>query len=120
REIKASSFVEYGSMVIILVGHCNSRDQLDRATAVQWVHEFINLGAERLVLFYSELLGAIIHCISDQDPEVKNRAQNANRDLLELVRTTGKEFELSPLLKTLTKELNSNDVPTRMASFCFV
>lgn len=40
---------------------------------------------ERLVLFFSELLGAITHCISDSDPVVRERAGEANKDLLELV-----------------------------------
>lgn len=40
---------------------------------------------ERLVLFFSELLGAITHCISDIDPVVRERAGEANKDLLELV-----------------------------------
>lgn len=44
REIQASSFVEFGPMVPILVGHCNSKDRFNRLTAVQWVHEFIKLG----------------------------------------------------------------------------
>ncbi|CAM9972239.1 unnamed protein product, partial [Choristocarpus tenellus] len=114
REIKQSSFVEFGPMVTILVGHCNSKERFNRLTAVTWVHQFISLGAERLVLFYSELLGAIMHCISDSDLEVRERAGKANSDLLELVRDTGKEFELSPLLKTLTVELLSHHVPTRM------
>lgn len=34
---------------------------------------------------YSELLGAITHCISDSDPVVCERAGEANKDLLELV-----------------------------------
>jgi vacuole morphology and inheritance protein 14 len=63
REIKASAFVEYGPMVSILVGQCNSKERFHRLTAITWVHEFIVLGGDRLLLFYSELLGAIMHCI---------------------------------------------------------
>lgn len=40
---------------------------------------------ERLVEFFSELLGAITNCISDTDPVVRERAGEANKDLLELV-----------------------------------
>lgn len=35
--------------------------------------------------FFSELLGAITNCISDTDPVVRERAGEANKDLLELV-----------------------------------
>ena len=48
REIQTSSFVEFGPMVPILVGHCNSKDRFNRLTAVQWVHEFIKLGVRTL------------------------------------------------------------------------
>lgn len=45
----------------------------------------VDAQGERLVLFFSELLGAITHCISDIDPVVRERAGEANKDLLELV-----------------------------------
>ena len=48
REIKSSSLVEFGAMVGILVGHCNSKERFNRLTAVQWVHEFIKLGVRHL------------------------------------------------------------------------
>ena len=38
--------------------------------------------------FFSELLGAITNCISDTDPVVRERAGEANKDLLELVQVT--------------------------------
>ncbi|CAN0011364.1 unnamed protein product, partial [Phaeothamnion confervicola] len=41
-------------------------------------------------------------------------------DLLEQVKGTNKDFELSPLLKTLTVELLSHHVPTRMAALCWI
>lgn len=37
------------------------------------------------MLFFSELLGAVTNCISDTDPVVRERAGEANKDLLELV-----------------------------------
>eukprot|EP00752_Nemacystus_decipiens_P010688 g9519.t1 len=115
-EIKASSFVEFGSMVPILVGHCNSKDRFNRLTAVQWVHEFIKLGGERLGPFFSELLGAITNCISDTDPVVRERAGEANKDLLELVQGSNQDLELSPLLKTVKVGLLNHHVPTKMAA----
>lgn len=40
---------------------------------------------EDLVLYFSDLLGAITHCISDTDPGVRDHAERANKDLLGLV-----------------------------------
>mmetsp|Transcript_7725 Transcript_7725/g.19887 ORF Transcript_7725/g.19887 Transcript_7725/m.19887 type:complete len:686 (-) Transcript_7725:82-2139(-) len=120
RETKQSAVVEFGPMVSILVSQCNSKERFNRLTAITWVHEFINLGRDRLLLFYSELLGAIMHCISDSDPEIRGVAGQTNQDLLVLVNETTKDFELSPLLQTLTRELTSHHIPTRMATLRWI
>ncbi|CAN0005145.1 unnamed protein product, partial [Phaeothamnion confervicola] len=80
QEIKTSSFVEYGPMVNILVGQCHSKERFNRLTAVTWVHEFIKLGGDRRVLSRSlALLGAIMHCISDAEPEIRAVAGQTNQ-----------------------------------------
>jgi vacuole morphology and inheritance protein 14 len=61
-----------------------------------------------------------MHCISDQENEIKVAANDANQSLLNLVRTTTKEFELGPLLRTLTMELLSPQVTTRVASLSWI
>ena len=70
-EIKKSTVVEFGPMVGILVSQCRNKERFNRLTAITWVQEFIKLGGSRLLLFYSELLGAIMHCISDSDTEIR-------------------------------------------------
>ncbi|KAG6622327.1 VAC14 family protein [Phytophthora cinnamomi] len=64
REIKQTDDVEFGRMVDILVGQCNSKERFNRLTAVSWVQEFVNLGREKLVEFYADLLAAIMYRIS--------------------------------------------------------
>lgn len=120
RETKQSSVVEFGPMIPILVAQCNSKERFNRLTAITWVHEFIKLGGEKLILFYSGLLGAIMHCISDGDPEIRAVAGQTNQDLLLLVNETTRDFELSPLLQTLTRELSSHHIPTRMAALRWI
>ncbi|CAM9431837.1 unnamed protein product [Chrysoparadoxa australica] len=120
REINEASFVEYGPMIVILVSHCSSKDRMSRLTAITWIQEFIKLGGGRLLLFASELLGAVMHCTSDGVAEVAKRAEQANSDLLELVKTTKRAFELSPVLQTLERELISHHVPTRIASLRWI
>jgi vacuole morphology and inheritance protein 14 len=78
-ETKQSAVVEFGPMVAILVGQCNSKERFNRLTAINWVQEFINLGGDRLLLFYSEILGAIMHCISDADQEIRVVSDNYKR-----------------------------------------
>lgn len=115
-KIKQTAGVEYGSMVGILVGQCRSKERLNRLTAISWVQEFIKLGGTRLLLFYSELVGAIMHCISAEDLEIRAVADCTNVELLSLVRKTQESFELSPLLQVLILELTSYHIPTRMAA----
>ena len=43
-----------------------------RLTAMQWVQEFIHLAWDRLIDFYSDLLSAIMHCISDNEMEIRH------------------------------------------------
>jgi hypothetical protein len=65
------------------------------------------------VSYYTPILGSIMFCISDDEQEIRHAAQEANLALLNLVKTTMKEFELGPLLKTLTLELLSQQVRVR-------
>jgi vacuole morphology and inheritance protein 14 len=61
-----------------------------------------------------------MYCISDQENDIRTAAKEANHSLLNLVRTTTKEFDLGPLLKTLTIELLSPQVTTRVASLSWI
>ncbi len=70
NEIKRSKLVELCPMVGILVDQCRHKERSNRLTAMIWVRDFIKLGGHKLLLFYSDLLGAIMHCISDVD--IKN------------------------------------------------
>ena len=119
-DIRRERRVEFCSMVGILVNQCLNKDRFNRLTAISWVKEFIKLGGEQLLLFYAELLGSIMHCISDSDAEIRQVAGSTNTELLELVRETDHDFELTPLLQTLTSELASNHIPTRMASLRWI
>ena len=120
NEIKRSKLVELCPMVGILVDQCRHKERSNRLTAMIWVRDFIKLGGHKLLLFYSDLLGAIMHCISDVDIEIRQVAGHTNIDLLKFVKTTKEHFELSPLLQTLTTELDSHYITTRMATLSWI
>lgn len=120
REIKQTEDVDFGRMVEILVGQCNSKERFNRLTAVTWVHEFVTLGGEKLVEFYAELLAAIMHCISDSEHEIRQKAETSNADLLQLVKSTAQEVELVPIMEKLNKELSSDHAPTRKAALRWI
>lgn len=115
REIKEAEVVEFGPMVNILVNQCRSKEKSNRLTAIFWVTEFISLGGTHLLLYYSGILGSIIHCISDPEAEIATAAKTANIGLMNLVKTTVEPFELLRVIHTLTVGLLSEFVTTRVA-----
>ena len=124
RELSSSSVLEFGPIVSILVFQCQSKERLNRLTAITWLAELIHhpySGGDALLPFHSAILGAVMFCISDGEMEIRVVAERTNDDLLVLVRDTSSEFELKPLLETLINELlNKEDVPTKMAALGWV
>ncbi len=120
REINDAEAVELGPMVPILVAQCRSGEKANRLTAMTWMTDFIYLGNTRLLPFYAGILSSIMYCISDEDPEVCEKTRQANHRLMSLVNTTQDLFELGPFLHTLTVELLSDYVSTRVAALHWI
>ena len=124
RGWSVSSVVEFGPIISILVVQCQSKERLNRLTAITWLQELIHhphSGGDALLPFHADILGAIMWCISDGEKEIRLVAERANDDLLALVRDTKGPFALPPLLETLTKELlEKEDVPTKMAALRWI
>ena len=120
KEIKQAEVVEFGPMVNILVNQCRSREKNNRLTALMWLTDFITLGGTRLILYYSGLLGSIMYCISDLEAEIRQAATAANSGLMNLMKSTIEPFELLPIIHTLTVELLSEHVTTRVAALHWI
>lgn len=124
RELSASEVLEFGPVVSLLVFQCQSLERLNRLTAITWIAELTHhplSGGDSLLPFCPQILFAILSCISDKETEIRLIAERTNGDLLQLVQETKGEFELSPLLETINKELmQKQDVPTKMASLRWV
>jgi vacuole morphology and inheritance protein 14 len=120
RELSGSEVLEFGPIISILVLQCQSKERLIRLTAITWLAELSHhplSGGDAMLPFLPDVLSAILYCICDQEKEIRLVAERTNDDLLQLVRDTNGEFELRPLLETLTNELlEKEDVPTKMAS----
>lgn len=119
-EIKIAQVIEFGPMIDILVDKSSNREKVTRHTAIIWLTEFISLGGTRLVNYYAKILGSVMHCISDQEPEIRQQTKVANERLLDLVKSTTEAFELNPLLHALTRELLSEHVTTRVAALLWI
>lgn len=120
KGIKQAEVVELGPMVEILVNQAHSKERFNRLTAMTWLLEFIVLGGDNLLKYLADKLRAVMHCISDQEPEIRQVADEANQALLSLVQNTKQTFELAPLIQILTTELLSDHVPTRMGALNWI
>lgn len=120
REIKEAEVVDFGPMIRILVNQCNSKEKSNRYTAINWVTEFIVLGGTHLLLHYADILGSIMNCISDREQDICQQAKIANVGLMNLVKSTADTFQLLPLIRTLTMELLSEHVTTRVAALHWI
>lgn len=124
RELSSSSVMEFGPIISILVFQSQSKERLNRLTAITWLAELIHhpySGGDALLPFHSDILGAIMYCISDGEIEIRVVAERTNDDLLLLVKETEGSFELKPLLETLISELlHKEDVPTKIAALGWI
>lgn len=124
RALSVSQVVEFGPIINILVLQCQSKERLNRLTAITWLAELTHhplSGGEALLPFSPEILSAILFCISDREKEIRLVAERTNDDLLNFIRDTKGSFELRPLLETLTSELlEKDDVPTKMAALRWI
>jgi vacuole morphology and inheritance protein 14 len=122
-ELSHSTVVEFDPIIGILVLQCQSKERLNRLTAITWIAESIrhSQGGDKLLPFHADILGAIMWCISDGESEIRQAAERTNDEFSALVRDTSAAFELPPLLNALTHELlEKDDVPTKMAALRWI
>ena len=124
RELSSSEVLEFGPIIAILVLQCQSKERLIRLTSITWLAELSHhplSGGDAMLPFLPDMLSAILYCICDPEKEIRMVAERTNDDLLQFVRETKGEFDLRPLLETLTTELlEKEDVPTKMASLRWI
>uniref|UniRef100_A0A6A7GC16 Protein VAC14 homolog n=1 Tax=Hirondellea gigas TaxID=1518452 RepID=A0A6A7GC16_9CRUS len=123
REIRDSKHLVLGPMIMILVDQCRAPDKpaICRVTALQWMYEFIELGQTKLLPYYADMLGAVLHCISSEKEQIiRKHGERTNHALIKLVKDTNESFEVSALLEKLISQLSSPFVPTRMASLAWI
>jgi vacuole morphology and inheritance protein 14 len=73
-----------------------------------------------LISFYANILGSIMFCISDVEPDICEAAKGTNQSFIALVRTSSEAFALGPLLQLLILDLLSEHISTRVAALQWV
>jgi hypothetical protein len=56
--------VQFRPMIDALVVHTNSEDRLTSETAMRWIHTFVRLGGNKLIVVLEKLITAVLRCLS--------------------------------------------------------
>ncbi|KAJ0240494.1 Protein VAC14 [Hirschfeldia incana] len=114
QEIKNSPSVDYGRMAEILVQRASSPDEFTRLTAITWINEFVILGGDQLVRYYTDILGAILPCISDKNEEIREVARETNEELRSIHVEPSDGFDVGAILSVAKRQLSSDHEATRI------
>lgn len=106
-EVKETDNVDVLPTVPILVNQCQSIHKSNRLTALTWINEFILLVHDKLVSKIADLVGAVMHCLSDEDSEIKKIAEGNNILLRELIKKTNESFTESPIIDIAIEQLGN-------------
>eukprot|EP00002_Diphylleia_rotans_P040980 TRINITY_DN985_c0_g3_i1.p1 TRINITY_DN985_c0_g3~~TRINITY_DN985_c0_g3_i1.p1 ORF type:complete len:810 (-),score=140.71 TRINITY_DN985_c0_g3_i1:412-2841(-) len=115
REIKKSGDVEFGKMVLVLIGKCTSKDEFTKLTALVWCREFIILGKDKLLFHGPDMITAILAPISRGIEEIRDAANAANVELMKLFFGTKQKYDFTPLIRSLLSQLEEEYVQTKIS-----
>lgn len=92
-------------MVNVLVVHSQNEDKLVCFTALHWIKEFLQLAGRKLLPLISNLILALLPCLSmgEESKQVKAEAQSANFLLMGLILETDDMETPKPLDTMLTE-----------------
>ncbi|WOL02590.1 hypothetical protein Cni_G11309 [Canna indica] len=120
EEIKNSPLVDFGRMAEILVRRAGSPDELTRLTFITWMNEFMKLGGEHLVPYYSDILQAILTCISDKEENIRAVARETNEGLRAIRADPDEGFNIRAVLSVASSELTNRWEATRVEALRWV
>lgn len=104
-----------------MVHQVSVKEKSNRKIALLWIQALITLIKQDLAPHYALIFGAIIHCISDPEEDIRNCATITNDRFLNLVKTTdSKAFEIDDLIKKTLSNLLVKVVPTLLASLNWI
>ncbi len=165
HEVKSAAFVDYRRLTEILVTRAASPDEFTmcvrarcssacctcitydmyaphthgRLTAITWLHEFVELGRDRMMPYSAAILGAVLPCLAHPEERVaavasrcgsgshatlnprpwsdeRAHATRTNEALLALHPSASDGFDLRAVLAVLEQEVSEGKEPTRLAA----
>ncbi|KAF3777208.1 VAC14-like protein [Nymphaea thermarum] len=120
QEIKNSPSVDYGRMAEILVQRAAAPDEFTRLTAITWISEFVKLGGDQLIPYFSDILGAILPCISDKEEKIRVVAHETNEELRAIKADPSEGFDIEAILGIARSQLSSEWEATRIEALRWI
>ena len=74
--------VDMNSIIMTLVSLSANSDTFVRSVALNWIYELLNVAGIELVQQYSNMLRAIVRCLSDKERDIVEMAGKTNQHLL--------------------------------------
>ncbi|XP_055376093.1 protein VAC14 homolog [Condylostylus longicornis] len=118
------SSVKIKEILICLIGHAQSTNELIQSTAINWIKEFISIFGPEMIPYYSGIFTAILPCLAYEGESKKNIRDCAlavNKSMLELLSTREskkeniKKIDLGSVMEVLRQYLTHNSVHTKVA-----
>ncbi|XP_064466584.1 protein VAC14 homolog [Ornithodoros turicata] len=85
--IKAPQKVDFAAMIVILINHSHSPEEMVQYTAITWMKEFVNLAGCKLLPHASGILEAVLPALAydDSRKNIRETAKAVNHSLMQLV-----------------------------------
>ena len=112
--------VDMSSIISSLVKLCANTDTFVRSVALNWIYELLNIAGIELVQQYSNMLRAIVKCLSDKERDIVEMAGKTNQHMLLYVENICKYDSVNTLnfqdiMSVLMEYLNDESNVTREA-----
>ncbi|URE13240.1 hypothetical protein MUK42_23483 [Musa troglodytarum] len=111
---------DYGRMAKVLVQRAGSPDDYTRLTSITWMNEFVKHGGDHLIPCYSDILGAVLPCISDKEKEIREIARETNNELRAIIVSTVEGVNVRAVLSIARSGLTSQALTTRVEALHWI
>ncbi|GME82814.1 unnamed protein product, partial [[Candida] boidinii] len=122
------TIIDYPKIIDILIASLDSSEESIQLVALQWLEALLDISPESFILFMPKLLSVLLQTISHSNPDLKNKANEVNNKLIELVSTSNLdthfqgelEAKFSPnyssIVNQLTLQFLNEKESTRLAA----
>eukprot|EP01125_Pyxidicula_operculata_P004646 TRINITY_DN1747_c0_g1_i1.p1 TRINITY_DN1747_c0_g1~~TRINITY_DN1747_c0_g1_i1.p1 ORF type:complete len:1009 (+),score=224.85 TRINITY_DN1747_c0_g1_i1:1091-4117(+) len=105
--------IHYGSIIKILIPHCESTDDETSTSALTWLLDIVSIGREALLPYSARMLYGILPQVSHVNRNIEKVARKANSALQSLIKQTSLPFPVKDIVDAIIHQFSSSMVPTK-------